>query len=201
MRQESPAPKNKSAVYWGIIMIALGVIFLLDELDIMDAGDFFSRFWPLILIAIGVKMILTRQETSSTASNDREQLADSSDPVKYSKVIGDINLKLETKALEGGNIGTTIGDMKIDLSDIDMATGEKTLSIDGMIGDVRVILPKTLKVTVKANVTIGDIQLLDITGDGFFLSRSYKSQGYDKAQKKLYISISEVIGDIEVRRA
>ena len=42
--------KKESSKVWGIILIALGTIFLLDEW----LPDFdFGKFWPLILIAVG----------------------------------------------------------------------------------------------------------------------------------------------------
>ncbi|UCD36898.1 MAG: hypothetical protein JSW54_08640 [Fidelibacterota bacterium] len=41
----------------GFILLALGILFLLETFDIMDFGMIFSNWWPLILIAIGVMKI------------------------------------------------------------------------------------------------------------------------------------------------
>ena len=43
-----------------IILIGLGVLFLLDELNLLHF-DWIWRFWPLILIAIGVRILMQRQ--------------------------------------------------------------------------------------------------------------------------------------------
>ena len=43
-----------------LIMIALGVLFLLDEMGALHF-DWIWRFWPLILIAIGVRILMQRQ--------------------------------------------------------------------------------------------------------------------------------------------
>lgn len=43
-----------------VIMIAIGVLFLLDELGALHF-DWIWRFWPLILIAIGVRVLIQRQ--------------------------------------------------------------------------------------------------------------------------------------------
>jgi hypothetical protein len=40
-------------VFWGIIIILFGVLFLLDHLGRLDFGSIFSRYWPVLLILIG----------------------------------------------------------------------------------------------------------------------------------------------------
>lgn len=39
---------------FGIILLALGVVFLLDTLGVVEAGTIFRVFWPLILVIAGV---------------------------------------------------------------------------------------------------------------------------------------------------
>ncbi len=43
-----------------VILIGLGVLFLLDEMNLLHF-DWIWRFWPLILIAIGVRILIQRQ--------------------------------------------------------------------------------------------------------------------------------------------
>ena len=188
-----------SELSWGFLLIALGVIFLLDKLDIIDFGDFISTFWPVILIAIGIKLVLNKNTDGSTES--KETLTLSEQTVKYSKVFGDIKLHVDSQDFNGGSISTVLGEIDLDLAKSNIKAGEKILNLSGVIGEISVILPKTLKVSVKANVTVGDIKILDITDDGFFINRTYQSKGYETAKKKLYISVSQVIGDIEIRRS
>lgn len=45
---------NSTNVFWGAILILLGIAFLLDQWNILNAGRFISMLWPLILIALGV---------------------------------------------------------------------------------------------------------------------------------------------------
>ncbi len=194
--------KSKSGeLFWGFLLISLGVIFLLDKLDVMEVGDFFRIFWPGILIAIGLKLILNRNAGGSAESNKETLIQNDEQSVKYSKVFGDVKLRLESQDFNGGSIRTMIGEIDLDLSESNIKAGEKILRFSGVIGEISVLLPKTLKVNVKANATIGDIKILDTTDDGFFINRTYQSEGYQTAKKKLYISVSQVIGDIEIRRS
>ncbi len=49
---------GKSANVWiSIVLIAVGVLFLLQNFDIFYIGDFWE-YWPLILIAIGISKLL-----------------------------------------------------------------------------------------------------------------------------------------------
>ena len=194
--------KSKSSeLFWGVLLITLGVVFLLAKLDIMDIGDFFRIFWPVILIAVGLRLILKRN-AAAMASGSQENLTPSdAQTVKYSKMFGDVKLRFESQDFNGGSSSTMIGEIALDLSQSNIKSGEKILRLSGVIGEISVLLPKTLKVSVKANVTIGDIKILDTTDDGFFINRTYQSEGYETAKKKLNISISQVIGDIEIMRS
>jgi hypothetical protein len=58
------------AVFWGqrapvgaIVLIALGIMFLLGQLDVFH-GRFMEFAWPLMLIALGVWLIVRRIEES-----------------------------------------------------------------------------------------------------------------------------------------
>jgi hypothetical protein len=44
---------KKENLAWGIILILIGVIFLLDNINV-NVWDAFARLWPLVIIAWGV---------------------------------------------------------------------------------------------------------------------------------------------------
>jgi uncharacterized membrane protein HdeD (DUF308 family) len=46
------AKKQRDVLAWGIILIVIGLIFLLDQLDV-DVWVFLARLWPVILIVWG----------------------------------------------------------------------------------------------------------------------------------------------------
>ncbi len=43
------------------VLIGLGVLFLLNEMDLLHFDRIIERFWPLILIALGVRVLMQRQ--------------------------------------------------------------------------------------------------------------------------------------------
>jgi Domain of unknown function (DUF5668)/Family of unknown function (DUF5683) len=50
------APAKSGSAFWGIVLMALGGIFLLGNFEIIDYDRIFD-FWPVIVIVIGLKMI------------------------------------------------------------------------------------------------------------------------------------------------
>ncbi len=46
------AHSRRDPLAWGIILIVIGLVFLLNNLD-FEIWDFFARLWPVILIAWG----------------------------------------------------------------------------------------------------------------------------------------------------
>lgn len=51
------AAEPKGSIFWGILMIALGVIFLLANFEIILYENIFD-YWPVVIIVIGLKLIL-----------------------------------------------------------------------------------------------------------------------------------------------
>jgi hypothetical protein len=57
-------PAKPGAPMGAIILIALGVLFLLDSFDLFRF-DWFGRTWPVILIVIGVWIFIRRREAAA----------------------------------------------------------------------------------------------------------------------------------------
>jgi membrane-bound ClpP family serine protease len=56
---------NFRNIFWGVILIIAGSLFLIEELTSFDFGRF---FWPIILIATGA-LLLLRNYLNSDISN------------------------------------------------------------------------------------------------------------------------------------
>ena len=49
----------------GLVLAALGILFTLDNLDVLEARDFL-RFWPVVFILVGVSQILQARSPAGT---------------------------------------------------------------------------------------------------------------------------------------
>ena len=51
----------------GLVLLAVGLVFLLDNLDLVESGSIL-RFWPVILLVAGLKNLIDAQDRSSAVS-------------------------------------------------------------------------------------------------------------------------------------
>lgn len=52
------AKSYQGRIFWGLLLIVLGVLFLLDQLGEFDFGYMVSRWWPAIFILVGVSILI-----------------------------------------------------------------------------------------------------------------------------------------------
>lgn len=58
--------KRATAAVFGVILIALGAIFTLQNFGIVDAGDIGS-WWPVILIGFGISSLIAPKDSGDSA--------------------------------------------------------------------------------------------------------------------------------------
>ncbi len=53
------ASKNQGRIFWGLLLIVLGGLFLLHQMDRIDFGDLMGRYWPVVFILLGLSILLS----------------------------------------------------------------------------------------------------------------------------------------------
>ena len=198
--------KQKSSLFWGILLIILGILFLLDQFYYIDFGDFVSTFWPLILIIIGIKIILDKKKKENPdyeSSEKKFSTADkiySSDKDQFteSNVFGELQINLSSKSFSGGTVSNVFGDIHIDLSNVQSTKNICRLSVTGVFGDIVIKTPKDIALRVRSNVVAGNVLVKGDKRDGFLAKMDYMDDNYDSADKKIYIQSSVVFGTISI---
>ena len=187
-----------------IILITLGVLFLLDNLGIADFGTMISTYWPIILILIGIRIFFRYGGRSSQAASQPEPATmgttqeSGASAIHNSNVFGDVDMKISSKDFRGGSISNVFGDMNIDLSEIVLAEGEQMLKLDGVFGDLHVLVPKDIEISVTSHSVFGDVRVLGNMKTGFGQEIFYASPNYSSAAKRLRILSNQVFGDVKV---
>lgn len=60
--QYAPVKKTSNAgVIFGVVLIALGSIFLLDQFDFIPDWDF-EKLWPIVLVAVGLTLLFSTKK-------------------------------------------------------------------------------------------------------------------------------------------
>ncbi|MFB0564607.1 MAG: LiaI-LiaF-like domain-containing protein [Candidatus Aminicenantaceae bacterium] len=55
--EEIPQAFKSGSIFWGAFLMALGIVFLLANFEVIDYSTVFD-FWPLAVIVIGIKLVL-----------------------------------------------------------------------------------------------------------------------------------------------
>lgn len=192
--------RRDSSWTWGIILILIGVIFLLDSLRIMHFGYFISTFWPVILIVVGIKIILDKRKAHIISEQEIHESGDvtksTRDRISESNVFGDIAINVSSDNFLGGTINNVFGDIKLDLSNIKIMQDESQLYISGVFGDITIISNKNYPLKVSANAVIGDLNVKDEKREGFFPNLDFIEESYQQSKHKIFIKSSIVFGSI-----
>ena len=204
-------------LWWGMTLIVLGIMFLLDTMNIMDFGDFVRTYWPGLLIIWGVSILLSRSRVSRVSSgggtvnssspvegvndlfNDRNENPES-ELVNYSSVFGDLSLRPQSGNFKGGTVSTVFGDTTLDLTSSTLADGENRLKLSGVFGDVSIMLSPSMPYTIAGHSLFGAVQAGGQKRDGFSSTLTLQSPEYSTAGKKLFIDVSQVFGNITLTR-
>jgi predicted membrane protein len=93
------------------------------------------------------------------------------------------------------------GSLELDLTAVQFPVGLTTVDVSMGGGQIQVIVPEGVAVSVDARLGGGEIQLFDQRDDGPSPRGSYVDQDYGDADTKLHLELSGGGGKIEVRRA
>ncbi len=185
-------------VYWGMILITLGVLVLLDNLDVVEFGDAIATYWPALLILWGISILMKNRQRAVgvVSSDDKESTA--SELFHKSSVFGNIGIDITSNNFKGGSVSTVAGDCDVDLTKAVVAEGEHWLRVSGVFGSVRIVLSKEIAVSVSAHTVFGEVQVMHERQSGFSPNVNYASSGYDSASRRLKILVNQVFGDVRI---
>ena len=99
------------------------------------------------------------------------------------------------------NIQTGVGDTVIDLSYTVLPKGETVIFIRNLIGNIQILVPYDVEISVHHSVLVGSVHVLDFQGSRQFNQNIHvQTANYDKQEQKIHIFTSLIVGNLEVRR-
>lgn len=200
---------------WSLFLVVLGALLALRNsgaVPIVQIGAW-DIFWALFLIFAGFSLILPRRfrgpkwffisdrHGKRRGNGIASSWGDWNVPkAATTKMVGDLILGSKPWTLSDRNIWNAIGDVRVNLSTAHIEDGVYHLRIGGWIGDVRVLVPTGLDVSVNAAVALGDLTVFDDNQSGTGRRITHADPGFAEALKKVVIDIDLKIGDVQVVR-
>jgi lia operon protein LiaF len=163
----------------GYIVLVIGVVLLL--------GNHLSIVVAVILISLGYFLIKSKK-----VHQDGEY-------VQNQTLIESIKWDREPWILKSMSRWSIIGEVRMDLTLAIQEEVESTIMLQGVIGDIDIIVPEDYGMTVEANVLVGRIEIGDEKDSGMLNKRIWRSANYETCAHKLKLIVSYAVADIEVK--
>lgn len=192
-------PKEHRQLYWGLVITAIGALFLLNNLAYIHF--WFNDLWPILLILLGIEILrcgFFKHKYNMTCcihgkgkrhfktwkgisnSNNVDK-----DIVDISVILGGGEYKFTNKQLKGGSVSTIMGGVDLDFRNAEIEKEEMVLEISSIMGGVDIRVPAHWEVVVQGTPILGSVE--DKTGKP------------ENPTKKLIVNGSAIMGGIEVK--
>lgn len=172
----------------GIIMIAIGSIFLLEDVGLFDIRNIWHIFWPAIIMVIGISLII-RRSGGYTGSSGTEGKKSSLDFIDDFAIFGGRERTVDSQNFRGGKITAMFGGSEMDLRGAELAKGTNVLDVFVIFGGAEIIVPPDWSIHIEVFSLLG----------GFSDKRSSALKVVPNADKVLVIKGFVMFGGGEIK--
>lgn len=193
-----------------VMYVFAGLLFVKSLFSI--TFNLFGYFFAAFLIYAGYRLVTNQpvfvhKEKVKESPKKVDLTKKKEEPVHHHTIssanrnffIGEVRLIKNPFDLTDLNISGFIGDVKIDLSKAIIPEGENTIVISGIIGDIDIYVPADLEVMITSSAFVGDMDIIGDRSSGLSSKIHASSPNYESSSRKVKISISLFIGDVDVR--
>jgi predicted membrane protein len=173
--------RNQTQIFFGGLLILLGILAILSNLLRVDFG---AICWPTLFILLGAWIIVRPRFTPSGARLVIRPLAE-------------IN-RSGAWTVTPEEMWTFVGDTKLDFREAEVPVGETMLRVYGFIGDVDVLIPQGMGLSVSSIAFVSDTRILGQKQESFIVPVEYATQGYQEAERKIRLETMFFIMDLDI---
>jgi Cell wall-active antibiotics response 4TMS YvqF len=145
---------------WGAMLVGGSALILACNLGILHVRD--DVIWPLLLIGFGLVVLMqtleTRKASEYVSEAPRQSVAESDNLLNASAIFGSVKRKIETQHFQGGSALSVFGNVDIDLRRVQLAPGEKSVSLEAnaLFGAVKLRVPETWRADTNGAAILGN---------------------------------------------
>lgn len=211
----------KRTLVIGILLVLLGGLLLLRSMGLIwfSTGDLFNILFALSLMGIGAWWIVRQRQqellhqdvspgtasarpgsgpSGAAAASAAESRQAPGDKLQFSRLFGDLLIDCNGENLHNVSVSCFLGDVTVLLSGGRLREGLNRLVVSGFLGDIHIVVPANMPVFVHTSNFGGDISVLGRHASGLGNTLDAQTPDYDTAPRRLYIAVSQFVGDIRV---
>jgi predicted membrane protein len=136
---------------WGAFLIAAGILFQLDNLNIIHFR--WVDLWPLVIIAAGLVMIWGSMESRRVRA--AVSAGDASNTMNVSAVFGGIERRISAHDFRGGTVSAVFGGAELDFRNADMEGDNAVLEVNAVFGGAEIRVPENWRIEVRGQTLFG----------------------------------------------
>jgi lia operon protein LiaF len=161
-----------------IIVIAISTLVLIINQ--------FALFAIIVLISLGIYYFRAR-------------------PPAFGNYVGKHKLFLNMRhdeqswVLQSMSFWHAIGEIRMDMSLAVPEDKETTIVLQGLVGDLDLMVPDDYGIQVEASVLLGQVSFKQIKEGGMFHRLSWRSPNYDECEQRVKLQLFYLVGDIKIR--
>ncbi|MCX6827443.1 MAG: cell wall-active antibiotics response protein LiaF [candidate division Zixibacteria bacterium] len=182
-------------IFWGAILILVGIFLLLNSLEIIDHSlwDSLGNLWPIALILIGLYIIVKYLRKGGGSSCIMMEKG-----CPY--IFGDKRIDANGLDIEDFSSSIVFGNLDISLKGAKLKPGINNITLHSTFGNIGIIIPKEIEAWALASTSFGDIDIFGKSVSGISNDLNGKTDNYDTASSKLQISTRTNFGNIKIIR-
>jgi lia operon protein LiaF len=199
---------------FGLFLFIYGGLLILSTFEVVSYsyGDWW-KLWPVSLIGFAFMVLWKKSHFKLTWSDDDDpqeeeenvqmgRPAGGKTKVKVNKgnFIGDVKFNQPNWPLESMRLFNMVGNYYFDISKAYVPDGETPIYLKGWVGDVKMLIPEDIPVDINVEGSVGDIKIFGQKSADIKPNLTYRSPGYDEAEKKIKIIIEITIGSVRINK-
>jgi lia operon protein LiaF len=179
---EDNVRKQQSAII-GLAIIAVGLVFLIGTVFRVNVWAF---CWPIGLIAVGVWLLIRPAMVGP-------------DTRIVQRVLGDIRRDGAWDVVDE-EIWLAVGDVRLDLTEATVPAGETNIRVYGLVGDVRLIVPEGVGVSVSSWAFVSEGRVFGQKEETYVTPLQMASDDYETTDRKVRVELYAFVNELSVRR-
>lgn len=144
---------------WACLVIALGVVFQLNQLDVIDVNPW-QLFWPAVIIVVGASIMMSHKVPhKKVAASEREDVT---------AVLSGSETKVQSKDFKASRVTAVCGGVTLDLREATIKK-EATIDLFTLWGGIEIYVPKNVVVRNNTSAILGGVEnntAVDTNHDG-----------------------------------
>lgn len=97
------------------------------------------------------------------------------------------------------SIWSFIGEIHLDLTIAILDEKEVTIVLQGVVGDIDIIIPEDMGVDIHSNIFIGQTMIGAEKEEGLLNKLEWTSKNYEDSEYKVKLVVSYLVGDVNIK--